>query len=258
MAVVVLMLSSYVFIAWIRRARGLPRPRDAIGPAMVSGGALAVGLLSAMLLALGAERLPVAVGFRSSALPVLLTVAFVLCLAAAWSLIRWQNSLALVGAGLSMSLACIAVQVGWLLAAGFRPGLVWNLPLAGGAAIAALVGCTAAMWLAYSDDSSTGARRTLWRAGAVTLMVFTVVASQEVLITAAGLAVQISSTYRGELSSTWLMLIAGAAVPTVMALMALDVVLRDHGDRHQSRRSPTGVELDLRRHRQRRRKYRTL
>ncbi|MEY3272099.1 MAG: hypothetical protein RLZZ341_1000, partial [Pseudomonadota bacterium] len=183
-------------------------PRDAIGPAAVSGGALAVGLSSAMVLALGAERLAFPLGYRWPALPLLLVVAFALSLGAAWSLIRRQSLPALAGAGLLMALASLAVQVGWLQAAGFRPGLIWNLPLAAGAAAAALVGYTAAMWLAYSDGSSNGARRTLWRLGAATLMVLTMVASQEVLITAAGLPVQIGSIFRGELSSTWLTLVA--------------------------------------------------
>jgi NO-binding membrane sensor protein with MHYT domain len=258
MAVIVAMLSSHLFIAWIRRAQGLQRPRDAIGPAAVSGGALAVGLSSAMVLALGAERLAFPLGYRWPALPLLLVVAFSLSLGAAWSLIRRQSLPALAGAGLLMSLASLAVQVGWLQAAGFRPGLIWNLPLAAGAATAALVGYTAAMWLAYSDGSSNGARRTLWRLGAATLMVLTMVASQEVLITAAGLPLQIGSIFRRELSSTWLTLVAGAVVPTVMALMVLDVALRNHGDSQRNRRSPTGVELDLPRPRKRRKRYWTL
>jgi hypothetical protein len=258
MAVVVAMLASHLFIAWIRRAQGLQHPRDAIGPALASGGALAVGLSSAMLLALGAERLAFPLGYRWPALPVLVTLSFVLCLSAAWLLIRRRNLPALAGAGLLMALASLSVQAGWLQAAGFRPGLMWNLPLAGGAAAAALVGYTAAMWLAFSDASSDGARRTLWRLGAATLVVLTMVASQEVLITAAGLQAQIGSIYRNELSSPWLTLVAGAVVPTVMALMVLDVVLRNHGDRLRNRRSPTGVELDLPRRRKRRRKYRAL
>ena len=257
-SVVVAMLSSHLFIAWVRRAQGLLRPRDAFGPALTSGGALAVGISSAMLLALGAERLAFPLGYRWPALPVLVALSFALCAAAAWSLIRQQNLSALAVAGLLMGLASLSVQVGWLQAAGFRPGLAWNLPLAGGGAAASLVGYTAAMWLAFSDASSQGARRTLWRLSAATLVVLTMVASQEVLITATGLQMQIGSIYRNELSSTWLTLVAGAVVPTVMALMVLDVALRNHGDQRRNHRSPTGVELDLPRRRKRRRKYRTL
>jgi hypothetical protein len=258
MAAVVALLSSHLFIAWIRRAQGLLSPRDAMLPALLSAAALTVGLSSAMVLALGAEGLAFPLGYRWLALPVLLALALAVCLPAAWWLTRRQSLPALVGAGAMVAVASIVVQVGWLHAAGFRPGLRWNLPLAGGAAAAALVGYTAAMWLAYSDGSSHGARRTLWRLGAATLMLITMVASQEVLITAAGLTLQVGSIYHREMPSTWLALGAGALVPTVLALLVLDVVLRNQTDRRRSRRSPTGVELDLPKRRKRRRKYRTL
>lgn len=258
MALVVAMLASHLFLAWLSRAQDLPRPGDGIGPALVSAGALAVGIGSAMVLALGSERLAFALGYRWAALPVLLALAFALCLAAAWSLIRWRNLPALAAAGLLVALASWAVQVGWLQAAGFRPGLFWNRPLAGGAAAAALVGFTAAFALAHSAGSSSGARRTLWRLGAAALMAATLMASQEALIVASGLAAQIDSAYRGELSSNWLTLVTGAAVPTAMALMAVDVALRNHGDRRHHPRSPTGVELKLPDDRKRRRRYRAL
>jgi hypothetical protein len=258
MAAVVALLSSHLFVAWVRRAQGLLHARDGLGPALLAAAALALGLSSAMVLALGAEALAFPLGYRWLALPVLVGGAFVASLPVAWWLTRRQNLLALIGAGLLLAAVSLAVQVGWLFSAGFRPGLRWNLPLAGGAAAVAVVGYTAALWLAYSDASSQGARRTLWRLGGSTLMLLTIVTSQEVLITSAGLAVQVGSIFQRELASTWLVLGAGALVPTVMALLVLDVVLRNQGDRRKSRRSPTGVELDLPKRRKRRRKYRTL
>jgi hypothetical protein len=202
MAAVVALLSSHLFVAWIRRSQGYLRSRDVAGPALLSATSLAVGLSSAMVLALGAEPLAFPLGYRWPALPVLLFGALLGCLPAAWWLTRRQNLLALIGAGLLISVASLAVQTGWILAAGFRPGPRWNMPLASGAAIVAVVGYTASMWLAYSDRSSHGARRTLWRLGASTLMVLTMVASQEVLITAAGLGAQVGSIYQREMSST--------------------------------------------------------
>lgn len=258
MAAVVALLSSHLFVSWIRRAQGYLRSRDVAGPALLSAGSLAIGLSSAMVLALGAEALAFPLGYQWLALPVLLVGALLGCLPASWWLTRRQNLPALIGAGLLISAVSLAVQTGWILAAGFRPGPRWNLPLASGAAVVAVVGYTASMWLAYSDGSSHGARRTLWRLGASALMVLTMVASQEVLITAAGLGAQVGSIYQRELSSTWLALGAGALVPTLMSLMVLDVVLRNHGDRRRSRHSPTGVELDLPKRRKRRRRYRTL
>ncbi len=258
MAAVVALLSSHLFIAWIRRSQGLVHGRDAIGPSLLASASLSVGLSSSMLLALGAEGLSFQLGYRWLAPPVLLLGAFVALWPAAWWLTRRQNLLALVGSGLLLGAVALVVQLGWVHAAGFRPGLRWNMPLAGGAALVSVVGYTAALWLAYSDASSSGARRTLWRLGAATLMVITMEASQEVLIAAAGLLGQVGSIYQRELPSTWLVLAAGGVVPTVMAMLVLDVVLRNHADRRRSRRSPTGVELELPRRRKRRRKYRTL
>jgi hypothetical protein len=258
MAAVVAMLSSHLFIAWVRRAQALLRPRDVLAPVLLASGALAVGVSASMVLAVGAEGLSFVLGYRWLAPPVLLGAAFVVMLPAAYWLTRRQNLLTLAGAGFLLAATALAVQYGWLQAAGFRPGLRWNLALVGGAATVAVVGFTAAMWLAYSDVSSHGARRTLWRLGAATLMVLTIVTSQEVLITSAGLTAQIGSIHQRELSSTWLALAAGAVVPTIMSLLVLDVALRNHGDRRKSRRSPTGVELDLPKRRKRRRKYRTL
>jgi hypothetical protein len=156
MAAVVALLSSHLFVAWIRRSQGYLRSRDVAGPALLSATSLAVGLSSAMVLALGAEPLAFPLGYRWPALPVLLFGALLGCLPAAWWLTRRQNLLALIGAGLLISVASLAVQTGWILAAGFRPGPRWNMPLASGAAIVAVVGYTASMWLAYSDRSSHG------------------------------------------------------------------------------------------------------
>lgn len=258
MAAVVALLSSHLFVAWIRRGQGLLRGRDAALRALLAASALTVGLSSAMVLALSAEALAFPLGFRWLALPVLLLGGLVGCLPAAWWLTRRQNLLALFGAGMLISVVSLAVQAGWLFAAGFRPGLRWNLGLASTGAVVAVVGYTAALWLAYSDRSSQGARRSFWRLGAAAVMLLTIVTSQEVLISSVGLSSQVGSIFQRELSSTWLALAAGALVPTVMALLVLDVVLRNQGDRRKSRHSPTGVELDLPKRRKRRRKYRTL
>jgi hypothetical protein len=258
MAAVVALLSSHLFIAWVRRAQAYVKLRDALGPLLLAAAAMALGINGSMVLALGAEGLTFPLGYRWVALPPLLLGAAVACLLPAWWLSRRQNLLALIGCGLLLAAVAVGAQVGWLLAPGFRPGLRWNPALASSAGLVAVVGFAAALWLAYSDASSHGARRTLWRLGAATLMVLAIVAGQEVMISAAGLPLQVGAIYHRELPSTWLALAAGAVVPTVLALLVLDVVLRNQTDRHRSHRSPTGVDLELPKRRKRRRKYRTL
>jgi hypothetical protein len=258
MAAVVALFSAHLFVAWVRRAQGYAQLRDVVGPALVAAAALGTGINASMVLALGAEGLSFPLGYRWITLPVLWLGAMLACLPAAWWLTRRHGWLALMGSGLLLAAVAMGVQLGWLHGAGFRPGLRWNWGLVGGAGAIAVFGFIASLWMAYSDSSGLGARRTLWRLGASVLMVMTIVAGQEVMLSAGGLHSQVGSIFQRELRSVWLALGAGAAVPTVLALMVLDVVLRNHGDRNRGRRSPTGVELELPKRRKRRRKYRTL
>lgn len=258
MAAAVALLAAHVFIGWVRRAQGLDSSRAAAGPVFLAAGALGLGLTSSMVLTMSAEGLAFPLGYRWLFVPVLLLAPMLVCAPMAWWLARRQNWLALVGCAVLIALAAIAVQVGWILAAGLRPGIRWNFPLVGAAAGLQALGFVAGLWLAYSDSSSAGDRKTLWRAGGSALMALTVVAGQELVVSAAGLLTQVGSIYQREASSTWLCLFAGALVPIVLALMALDVWLRSDGDRSRRRRGRSGIELDLPRRRKRRRKYRAL
>jgi len=255
MAAVVMMLATHLFVAWIRRAQGNQSWRQNVGPVLLAGGALGLGMTSAMVLAMSAEALSFPLGYRWLAVPVLALAPPLMCLPAAWWLVKRQNWLALVGAGLLLALVALAVQVGWILAAGLRPGIRWNFVLLGAAGALQFLGFVAALWLAYSDASSDGARKTLWRVGAAALLTITLLTGQEVVVSAIGLLSQVGSIYQREASSTWLCLVAGALVPTLMAVMSLDVFLRTSGER---RRRHGTVELNMPKRRKRRRKYRAL
>lgn len=256
MAAVVALLASYLFIGWTRRAQNTGSARSALGPALLAGCALGLGLASSMVLALSAEALAFPLGYRWALVPVLVLAPMLACLPAAWWLSRRQNGLALAAAGLMLALVAVAVQAGWVVAAGLRPGPRWNAPLVGAAAGLAAVGFTAALWLAFSDTSGDGGRRSLWRVGAAVLMALTLVSAQEVLVLASGLLGQVDSVYRHEASSTLLCLLAGALVPTLMAAAALHLVLRNRRDRMRSY-SADGYAGSGKR-RKRRRKYRML
>lgn len=256
MAAVVALLASYLFIGWTRRAQDAGGRPSALWPALLAGSALGVGLASSMVLVLSAEALAFALGYRWILVPVLVLAPMLACLAPAWWLSRRQNGLALAAAGLMLALVALAVQAGWLLAAGLRPGLRWNTPLVGLAAGLSAVGFTAALWLAYSDASGDGARKTLWRVGGAVLMALTLMSGQEIMVSSVGLLGQTDSVYQREASSTLLCLVAGALVPTVMAGLALDLVLRNRSDRRRSGNSDGYAGSGRRR--KRRRKYRML
>ena len=256
MAALVAMFASYLFMGWTRRAQAHESWREWLAPIVLAGSSLGVGLSSAMVLALSAEGLRFALGYRWLALPFLVLGPTLACMLVAWWLSRRQNWLVLLGSGLLLAAIGVAVQSGWISSAGLRPGLRWQFGWLGAAAAIAAVGQAAALWLAYSDASNDAARKTLWRVGAAALMALTVIAGQELVGTAAGLGTQVSSLYLREASATWVSLIAGAVVPTVMAMMALDLTLRNRADRARRRRG--SFEPNLQPRRKRRRKYRAI
>lgn len=255
MAAVVLVLGAYLFIGWVRRAQDSERWKQAMVPAVIAGTSFGVAIPSAMVLSLAASPLPFPLGYLWVAVPALFLTPMLACIPVALWLTRRHNWLALIGSGVVLTAIAVAIQAGWVMSAGLRPGIRWQYDLLAGAAAITLLGLVAAAWLAYSDASGDGGRKSLWRAGAAALIALTLIAGQEVLISAVGLLGQVGSVYKREASSTLLCLIGGALVPTVLAMAALDLALRNSTDRKRSRRT---VHLNLPKRRKRRRKYRAL
>lgn len=258
MAAIVALLSAYLFIGWLRRAQGASGWRGVRGPVALASAALGAGMSSAMLLAMSAEGLAYALGYRWLAVPALVLGPVIACLPAAWWLSHSQRWPALIGSGLMLAAVALAVQVGWVSAAGLRPGVQWQFELLGAAAALTTAGFVAALWVAYSDASREGANKALWRGGAAAVMALTLIAGQELVSSSAALLAQVGSIYLRQASATWLCLVAGAVVPPIMAALALDLHLRNRTRRHSSSRSSGFVEMNLPKRRKRRRRYRAL
>lgn len=259
---IVALLASHVFVAWVRRSQDLTGFRSTVGPVSLAGCALGLGLTSSMLLALSAEPLSFSLGYMWLAVPALLLGPMVACVPVAWWLSRRHGWYSLLGCALLLTAIAMGLQTGWIMAAGMRPGVRWFFPLLGAAAGLQLLGFGAGLWLAYSDASSDGARKTLWRAGGAALMALTVVAGEEVTISAAKLLTQVGAVYQRQAAATWLCLVAGAIVPIGLAMLSLDIWLRNRAERPRRRNSSPGVSPDASLNspprRKRRRKYRTL
>lgn len=255
-AALVALLAAYLFVGWTRRAQMREGWRNVLGPVLLAASALGLGMSSSMVLALSAEALSFPLGYSWAILPALVLGPMVACIPPAWLLSRRQNWLALGVCGLWLAAVALSVQAGWILAAGLRPGIRWQFLIIGAAAALATVGFISSLWVAYSEAASQSANRVLWRVGAASLIVLTLIAGQEVVISSVGLLTQVGSIYQRQASSTWLCLVAGALLPTLMAALALDLSLRNRADRH--RKSRSGVELILPQRRKRRRKYRAL
>lgn len=258
MAAVVALQAGYLYVGWIRRAQWGQGKGEIWRALLLGSGALGMGIASSVVLALSAEGLSFALGYRWLAVPALLLGPMLATLPAAWWLSRRQNGLALGVCGLWLGSVATAAQLGWIVAAGLRPGIRLQLELLSAGAAIATFGFIASLWLAFSDASSAGARRTLWRLGAAALLALTLIAGQEMVLSSIGLNFQVGSIYKSEAGATWMCLVAGALVPTLMAMMALDLALRNRTDRRNTRRKAGTVELDLPKRRKRRRKYRAL
>ena len=257
MAALVSVLAAYLFVGWVRRAQGAYSLSELWGSALLASSVLGLGLSSSTVLALSAPAMAFPLGYRWWALPWLVLCPMAACLPAAWWLSRRQDWLALLGAGLLIGAVALAVQVGWVLAAGFRPGLRWQFGWLAAAGSLAVLGSTASLWLAYSEASSNGANRTLWRVGAAALMALTVMTSQEGVLLSTDLLFQVGSVYAREAGSTWLCLVAGALVPAALVALSLDLTLRLGSDR-RGRRHGSYTEPSPAGRRKRRRRYRAL
>lgn len=262
MSAVVALLAGHVFVAWVRRAQGLAGFKQVVGPSVLAGAALGLGATSSMVLALSAEALSFSLGYRWLAVPALVLGPMLICMPLAFWLSRMQNWWTLLGCAVVLTALTVGLQFSWITAAGMRPGVRWNYALLGAAAGIQLIGFGAALWLAYSDNSNDGQRKTLWRAGGAALLALSVVAGEEVVISAAGLLSQVGAIYHRQAAATWMCLVAGAIVPIVLALLSLDIWLRNRAERPRRRSSSSGLapdaSLNTAPRRKRRRKYRTL
>lgn len=255
MAIVAALLGTHVFVAWMSRAQAEASWRAVT----LAGVAMGLGVTCSMLLALSAKALPFPLGYRWLMVQGLCLLPLALCIPVAWWLMRRSGWSAWVGCALSLTTIAVAVQVGWIVAAGFRPGLTWNFVWVAAAVGVQTLGFMAGLWMAFSDSGNEGERKTLWRVGASTMMVLALAAGQELMVLAVNLPAQVGSIYQREASATWLCLIAGALVPIVLGMAALDIWLRNRVDRQSRRsRSTFGNEVNMPKRRKRRRKYRPI
>jgi NO-binding membrane sensor protein with MHYT domain len=236
LAALVTALSGHLGLGWVgqaqrRAVQGLPWPA-----LLRAAAALGTGLCSAEVLALSAEALKFPIGFRMVLVPALWLGAIVGSLPMVVWLARSQNALALLGGGLLLASLMGAMQLGWINAAGFRPGPRWQPGYAGAAALLEAVGCTVAVWMAFAQTVQTSPRRRIWQAGAAVALALTLVAGQLLLGMAAGLLAQTGSVYLREVPATVLSLVCGVLVPLGGAVMTLELALRERKTRRKRRR----------------------
>jgi hypothetical protein len=240
LSTVLAMLAAYIVQGWLRQALKRPRPLLAFGPLAVAGFTWGSLICAVAVLSIAATELPFPVGFRTLLAPALWGGAM-LGAALAMLGVLWHHRwwMALI-CGVLMAGATLPIQMGWIAAAGFRPGILWRqelLILSGG--VMAL-GYTGGWWLALAAPALHGSRQLLWRLGAAALMGLTLLAGQEITALAAGLLVQVGSVFQYQTPAAVLALIGGAALPLLLLVLLVDLEIRRQAQRRKRLGMDTG------------------
>ena len=236
LAAITAIMTASICQGWLRQAQLTPRLRKNWLASIIGAAVLGTGFTTAVVLALSAEPLPFPLGFRLRDAPLLWLgsmIAFWPALAFLGCYFRW--SAVLLG-GLMLGLVTVLLPVGWVYAAGFRPGIVWRFDAGALAASAAVVGMCVALWLSFTESSRSAHRSTMARLGAALLMGMTVLAGQQMLMAGTNLPAQVGSVFRTEVPSSLLCLVLGVMVPLVWSLLMLDLRLRRQEQRRIERR----------------------
>ena len=235
LATTVAILASHVAMGWARLARRHPAWRESWGALLVAAGTLGTGLCAVFVLGQAAEVQAFAVGYSALWAGLLWLGACAGGFVVAWALAHYRRWWALLGCGALLAALSTGIQAGWVGAAGFRPGPIWNTELIAAGALVLLIGLSVALWLGFSATVNESGRRQLWRAVGSVVAGVTLAGAHQVLLQASGLDAQVGSVYARELPGTVLILLGGALAPMVLAMMGLDVHFRQQRRRHSSR-----------------------
>ncbi len=230
-------LAVHLSQGWVRVAQRGASLRSEWRTLLLAAAVLGIGLGSALELGMQAQPLAFPVGYRWLGAALLLPAAVLACAPAVLAVVLWGQgawaNLALFGSGALLAAATLAIQAGWVWAAGFRPGVLWRIELVAAAAVLSALGLAVAQWLGHAAPFQASHRRVLWRIGAAVVAAFTLMAGLQLMSWAAGLQTQSASSYNGELPGTVLSLVCAVVVPLVLVALMLDLWLRRHQHHHR-------------------------
>lgn len=221
----VALLAVQVFLGWLRQAQRAAGWRRRALLLLLAAAVLGTGLNATVVLALAGEATDFPMGYQTTSVLLLGLGAVAGSAVAALPMLRSHRWWMLGASGVMLACLAAALQAGWLIAAGFRPGLVWQPQFIGAAVIVMILACGGGLWIGLGN-SRDRPRRLLWRLGASALIGLGVVAGQELLTAGAGLPAQVGSVYQNEVPSSVLGLLCGVLLPLVLGAMALDQAIR--------------------------------
>lgn len=230
----IVMLTAHVLIGWLREAQVAERWPRRLVAMLVVGAIFGLGWNLALALGLLGESLAFPLGFqRWWVVGLWLAGTGASVLALGWLGTR-VTLFSTAGCGVLLAVVVTALQAGWIMAAGFRPGVVWRQELLAVAFVVQAVGFATALTLAFPGTEKHRGRVS-WRLAAAAMMAFVGIAGHALVILSARLTVQVGSLYRSDVSASMLALAGGAIVPFALILLAVDLELRRRARRHQRR-----------------------
>lgn len=246
LAAAVVVFAAHVSLGWIREIQRQPNLRQSWKGLLQAAFSMGTGLSSCAVLALSSEALPFPLGYQFSRVMLLWGGAILACLPTCCWLMRSQGLIAYLGSGALLAIVAAGVQAGWVLAAGFRPGVFWRTEFVVAAVVLLLLGLTAAVGVANSQPALKGRRRQLWRFAGAAMLGLAVVVGQQVLLAGAGLLAQVGSLYKSHVPAAIVCLAAGAVLPLLQSVMAIDLELRRRARRRRrSSKSASSSRMPL-------------
>ena len=236
LAAISAIMTASICQGWLRQAQLTPTLKKNWKASIIGAAVLGTGFTTAVVLALAAEALPFPLGYRLRDVPLLWLgsmIAFWPPLALLGCRFRWP---AVIAGGVLLGIVTVLLPLGWINAAGLRPGVTWRYEAGAAAAFTAVAGMCIALLLTFSESAHVSRRRPMVSLGAALLMGLTVLASQQILMAGTNLPAQVGSVFRTEVPSSLLCLVMGVLVPLVWSLLLLDLRLRRQEQRRLERR----------------------
>ena len=246
----VAILTGHVALGWLALARRNPSPTLGWKEQLTLAGVLGTGACATAILGLTNEVVEHAIGYGAVAAPVLWLGAVILCLPLSAALAHSSSGWAVALATVLLTAVAAAAQMGWVWAAGFRPGVQWDYKVLGAACTLMVAGFACAIWVAGTIKSSSrtsgSARRDpqyVLKFGSAAVLGLSLMVGQQIMLGGADLDMQRGSVYRNQVPGTLMALACGALLPLTLAVMSLELSMRNkrRQERRRSGRSSSGI-----------------
>lgn len=244
LSALIVWMGAHVMLGWMRQAQeDLEWDLGRLRQIATGGAAFGTALSVAIPLGLAGEALSFPIGYSPLAAAALWLGTMLLLILLALVPVWREEAASAAGAGVLVGLAMTGLQIAWMLAVGFRPGVQWEKVFIGAAAVVSAAGSGTAMAIAFPYGERARTYSYSWRIAAAGLLGLSFLAGFALVLFAADLPTQLGSVYRHELPGGAISLVGGGLLPILLLLMVMDLESRRRQRRRQwraRRRGETG------------------